>query len=313
MEYFDPVYKWEIKLGNCEKEIVNTKLFKKLHHIFHVGLHAFISPLRHTRFEHSLGVFSLTKYFGFKREIRIAALLHDVGHIAFSHSAEKVFGEGLHHKLTKKIILEGKIAKILKKYNFNPKEIFELTKKWPLESEEEIMNLDHLDSFFRDTYFMGIHKTNPKNLIRFIKVKEGKIVTYNKNVAKEIMNLCLKDNERLTSDGAISCNCLGIKIFKLAKDLRVIDTKFLLKATEYEVIAKMLLSKNRRLQTLVKDLLFNLGNYKAIKVKKGDFKLKLYLETIFLNKDPYWNIDRRFQRSIEKLRQKIGYYVAKKN
>lgn len=312
MEYFDPIYRWKIKLGDCEKEIVNTRIFKKLHHIFHVGLYAFISPLRHTRFEHSLGVFSLTKYFGFKKEICIAALLHDIGHIAFSHSVEKVFGDGLHQKLTKKIILKGKIAKIIKNYGFHPKEIFELTKKWPLESKEGIINLDHLDSFLRDTYFMGIHKTTARNLIKYIKVRDGRILTESKKVAKEIMRLCLKDNERLASNEAIACNCLGIKIFKLAKKLKVIDTNFLLKATEYEVIAKMLLSKNKKLYKLTKNLLFNLEDYEAIKVKKSDFKLKLYLEIIFLDKEPYWNIDKNFKRLVKKLRQRLGFYIAKK-
>lgn len=121
MEIRDPIYGF-IKINEFEKEIIDTSTFQRLRRIQQLAFSSMAYPgAVHTRFEHSLGVMHLaglmydsiiedrdnrellhkTLPYGenkdeFKRDkqlIRIAALLHDVGHAPFSHAAEEVIPE----------------------------------------------------------------------------------------------------------------------------------------------------------------------------------------------------------------------------
>jgi HD superfamily phosphohydrolase len=89
--------------------LVDTAEFQRLRRIRQLGLAAFAyQGAEHSRFSHSLGVLHLTtrilEKFSRKYElsdfdqvtIRAAALLHDIGHGAFSHVMESVLG--FHHE-----------------------------------------------------------------------------------------------------------------------------------------------------------------------------------------------------------------------
>ena len=101
----DPIYGF-IELDDQEKEIINHPYFQRLRRIKQLSLTDMVYPgACHTRFEHSLGVMqmatdmfeNLTKsnpgLLGLdldrtKKILRLAALLHDVGHPPFSHAGE---------------------------------------------------------------------------------------------------------------------------------------------------------------------------------------------------------------------------------
>ncbi|MCL4552879.1 MAG: HD domain-containing protein [Candidatus Marsarchaeota archaeon] len=116
-EIRDPIHGF-IVLNDWEREIVDHWLFQRLRRIRQLGWTDMVYPgASHTRFEHSLGVmhnatrmykrivnarseflesvFSYNKS-GLDRDkvlVRIAALLHDVGHAPFSHAAEELMLE----------------------------------------------------------------------------------------------------------------------------------------------------------------------------------------------------------------------------
>jgi uncharacterized protein len=102
--------------------LIDSPLFQRLRDIHQVGLAFQVYPsAQHSRFEHSLGVVTIAsrifdalmeRHRGeaqdiaasvapaenpsrtlrrWKRELRLAALLHDTGHSAFSHSSERVY------------------------------------------------------------------------------------------------------------------------------------------------------------------------------------------------------------------------------
>jgi metal dependent phosphohydrolase len=86
-----------IPITEIEKEIIDTKIFKRLHDIKQLSLTHFIFPgSEHTRYSHSLGVMHLidkmATSIGFNDEnrqiVRLAGLLHDIGHYPLSHVGE---------------------------------------------------------------------------------------------------------------------------------------------------------------------------------------------------------------------------------
>ncbi|HSX13475.1 MAG TPA: HD domain-containing protein [Chlamydiales bacterium] len=120
-----------IPFDEFEKELIDTLAFQRLHYIHQLGIAYLVYPgATHTRFEHSLGVMHLASlmfakicksvrpdvfhfvprkgsadFLYWKRVIRMAALCHDLGHLPFSHVAEKaLLGTSGHEKWTLKII-----------------------------------------------------------------------------------------------------------------------------------------------------------------------------------------------------------------
>ncbi len=82
-----------------ERSIVDTQVFQRLRRIRQLGMTDLVYPsANHTRFEHSLGTMhvagliasSLNLSDAALRTIRLAALLHDIGHGPFSHVSEDV-------------------------------------------------------------------------------------------------------------------------------------------------------------------------------------------------------------------------------
>ncbi len=94
----DPIY-GRVEITGLEHLIINTPEMARLRRIQQLGLADLAFPgANHTRFEHSVGTLfiadKIAKALGLSDEIimkvRIAALLHDVGHCAFSHVVESV-------------------------------------------------------------------------------------------------------------------------------------------------------------------------------------------------------------------------------
>jgi HD superfamily phosphohydrolase len=125
-----------IRFSENERRIIDHRLFRRLRFIRQLALTEFVYPgATHTRFEHSLGVMEVaTRAFDrlaalrgnlletsfrevqelrdrplavARQIIRLAALLHDVGHACFSHAAEPlIHGEAGHEGLSWRIIEE---------------------------------------------------------------------------------------------------------------------------------------------------------------------------------------------------------------
>lgn len=127
---YDPIHGF-IPFDEFEKELIDSLPFQRLHYIHQLGTAYLVYPgATHTRFEHSLGVMHLatlmfekicksvrpdvfhfvprkgsSDYLYWKRVLRMAALCHDLGHLPFSHVAEKdLLGAEGHEFWTLKII-----------------------------------------------------------------------------------------------------------------------------------------------------------------------------------------------------------------
>lgn len=120
----DPIYGC-INLSKTEVQLLDTRAMQRLRRIRQMGFASYVFPSgEHSRFVHSLGVLCimgkmcehLYRQYGGKedstacftiedvRKVRIAALLHDVGHFPFSHLSECVYSYIDNVKTTDKMV-----------------------------------------------------------------------------------------------------------------------------------------------------------------------------------------------------------------
>ncbi|SEC15018.1 HD domain-containing protein [Paenibacillus sp. GP183] len=164
---WEPLYQWEKHPLPVEVELFQSAPVRRLKFLFHFGASALFSPIVHSRLEHTIGVWSLmVHFFPDKPLLRIAALLHDIGHLPFSHAVEKTLGFD-HHMNTAELIESSCIANILIKHGVSPASIISiLNEDSPLSTQTPLLGLDHLDSFLRDTFAAGQYLILPSELVR---------------------------------------------------------------------------------------------------------------------------------------------------
>ncbi len=157
-DLWEPLWGLNTRLSEAEACILHTTALRRLQFIHTSGCSYFSTQHNSTRLQHTLGVFSLAAYFCPDwSELRIAALLHDIGHYPFSHTLEKLEGFD-HHKLTEDLIYSTEVSGILLKYDFDPAEILEIINgrlASPLCNSSNKLNLDHLDGWVRSGQITG--------------------------------------------------------------------------------------------------------------------------------------------------------------
>ena len=123
----DPVWN-NIRVDPLALRLVDTPVFQRLRYVRQLGLAYLVYPgATHTRFEHALGAYHLSRVaIALIRErgeltqvdatecciTSIAALLHDVGHYPFSHALEEI-GATHHEVVATTLVTSGTIADIL--------------------------------------------------------------------------------------------------------------------------------------------------------------------------------------------------------
>ncbi len=144
-EIRDPLYAF-IRFSADERKIIDSRPFQRLRNIHQLAMTFLVYPgATHTRFEHSLGVMELAgRVFDtvidqeaihpeirelvpqipqmadhsirsyWRNVLRVAALCHDLGHLPFSHAAEKeLLPDGWdHERLTMEIIKSDEMMEI---------------------------------------------------------------------------------------------------------------------------------------------------------------------------------------------------------
>ena len=108
-------------LGSVALDVLQTRPFQRLRRLHQLGLSKLIFPgAEHSRFAHSLGAYQLVRRAldglggkgladdlspGDRMALGLAAMLHDLGHGIFSHTAERIWA--FHHEdVTDRLILE---------------------------------------------------------------------------------------------------------------------------------------------------------------------------------------------------------------
>ena len=173
LEITDPIHDF-IRLNKTEHEIIDTPVFQRLRRIKQLsGAHLTYPGAQHTRFEHSLGVLHIASMAASSlnskglmssddiENIRLAALLHDIGHGPFSHLFEEVLQrkKQSHEEIGRQIILKSEIGDIISK-SYDKRLIHNLAVgKSRMQYLNEIvsgaLSADMMDYLLRDGYFTG--------------------------------------------------------------------------------------------------------------------------------------------------------------
>src|SRR3954471_435009 len=124
----DPLWN-NIRVEPLALQLIDTPAFQRLRYVRQLGLAFLVYPgASHSRFEHALGTYALARRaLGLLEErgdlrdlgdapctdVRIAALLHDIGHYPFSHALEEI-GALHHEEVARPLICDGEIGRILR-------------------------------------------------------------------------------------------------------------------------------------------------------------------------------------------------------
>lgn len=176
----DPLW-GNITLSDGIYEIVKSKEFRRLQNIKQLGpTHILYPGAVHTRENHSLGVYHLSKKLLFSLlekdtcpwitetgvySFLCAALLHDIGHFPFTHSLKELSTK-THESLTGDMILNDSLGQLIKKAGASPEMTAEIIDTGRNTKDEEtlffrkllsgVLDPDKLDYLNRDAFFCGV-------------------------------------------------------------------------------------------------------------------------------------------------------------
>ncbi|HAX02056.1 MAG TPA: phosphohydrolase [Acholeplasmataceae bacterium] len=193
----DPLYGFIHVNDVLIKKLIDSELFQRLRRIRQLsGVQMVFHGAEHSRFVHSLGVYEIANRFLSVPDIAealnerekmlflVSALLHDIGHGAYSHAFEKTFNVN-HEEIGAKLITSNKeLRSILdmedETFAEDVSRILRKEKKFPLIEQliSSQLDVDRLDYLERDAYYTGAAygHIDVDRLIRVLYIKQGKVV-----------------------------------------------------------------------------------------------------------------------------------------
>jgi HD superfamily phosphohydrolase len=194
-----------VRFNNLEKRLIDSAPFQRLRCIHQLAMCYQVYPgATHTRFEHSIGVMEVADRIfhsvfdvtvpdlvreriadeleprrkeNWRQVVRAAALLHDIGHLPFSHAAEEaLLPDGWsHERITAEMIRHSEIARILEDDSIRPEDVIDLS--WDVRKRLEVepdanltpwktllneiitgntFGADRIDYLLRDSWHAGV-------------------------------------------------------------------------------------------------------------------------------------------------------------
>src|SRR6267143_1055353 len=198
-EIRDPIHGY-IKITKEERELIDSIFVQRLRRIHQLAGAYLVYPGGvHSRFEHVIGTMHVAGLIGQSvagkaglrdddiQELRIAALLHDVGHGPFSHLFEEVLSEKSdlsHEDVSQRIVSESEIADVLRRNGYQPSKMSNLcvgkSKGQPFLNQVIAggLSADMMDYLPRDSYFTGVEygKVDVQRVVDSLHVADGHLV-----------------------------------------------------------------------------------------------------------------------------------------
>ena len=187
----------DVFISSIAGELIDTPEMQRLRHVVQTSFSNMIYPgANHTRFEHSIGTYYLMSRGCFFNKIEklmgsrlvITALLHDVGHTAFSHALEGVLKKHTgknHEDYSIKKIEGGEIAEVLERNGIPPSEIVGVFTRPIGKAILGYLGTDKMDYLLRDAYYTGIGygSVDKDRLLRKIVIQDGGVMLEEKGIS----------------------------------------------------------------------------------------------------------------------------------
>jgi HD superfamily phosphohydrolase len=178
----DPVHGF-VHADALEAELIGSRPMQRLRFIRQLGLAHLVFPgAEHSRFSHALGVMHLAgklydalaaKSDGAldpslrcadRRTLRAAALLHDVGHAPFSHTAEELFDEPIdHEEMSRRLLRSAEVEAAFSRHRLDLEPVLDLlrgggagARRLLAQSLSGEIDVDKMDYLLRDSLFCGV-------------------------------------------------------------------------------------------------------------------------------------------------------------
>jgi len=194
----DPIYGLIDLPSGLIFNLIEHRYFQRLRRIKQLGLTDYVYPgALHTRFHHALGAMHLMKMaVGVLRQkgiainaqeeegVKIAILLHDIGHGPFSHALEQKILP-FHHEALSMLIMEqlnkefdGQLTLAIKIFKGEYERIF----LHELISGQ--LDMDRMDYLKRDSFFTGVHEgvIGHERIISMLNVSDNHLVVEEKGI-----------------------------------------------------------------------------------------------------------------------------------
>ena len=170
-----------IGLTELEMKIINSSAYQRLRRIKQLSGGHFVYPTaEHTRFGHMIGAMYLAGLSGSRlftklnlgddalQEVRVAGLLHDLGHGPFSHVFEEALIEkrGMNHEdVTEWLIKDSEIGELLEDGGVSKKRVADLVRGRRRKKIDAVasgivagqVDVDKMDYLLRDSFYCGVN------------------------------------------------------------------------------------------------------------------------------------------------------------
>ena len=195
----DPIYGFITLERGIVFDLIEHPFFQRLRRITQLGLSYLVYPgAYHTRFHHALGCMFLMEKailqirnkgheISFEEEeaLKIAILLHDIGHGPFSHALENSIANNISHEDLSKLFMEklnnefdGKLSLAIQIFNNKH------SKKFLHQLVSSQLDMDRLDYLKRDSFFTGVTEGNigTERIINMLDVVNDHLVIEEKGI-----------------------------------------------------------------------------------------------------------------------------------
>ncbi|MDA8017523.1 MAG: HD domain-containing protein [Thermoanaerobaculia bacterium] len=179
----DPIHGF-IQTDELETALLKSRPLQRLRYVHQLGVTYLVYPgAEHSRFNHTMGVMHLAgriydalaaRSGGLlpegncreRRLVRVAALVHDIGHAPFSHSAEDLFEGGIDHEdMTQRLLETPELRELFRRHGdgIDTEQVMRVLRKDGSEMEfllSEIvtseLDVDKMDYLRRDSLYCGV-------------------------------------------------------------------------------------------------------------------------------------------------------------
>ena len=319
-EIADPIHKF-IRFTDLERKIIDSSVFQRLRRIKQLaGAHLVYPAAQHSRFEHSLGTMHVAGLAGEHlfslgvidkesiQELRVASLLHDIGHGPFSHLFEealKVTNNKNHETIGAEIICKTELNDILSGFGYSGKTISEISfgnskVKFKNEIISGSLSADLMDYLPRDGFFTGVEygKVDYNRIINSFRVTDSESLALDISSFYSFESMIISRFEMFRAvyfhKTVRSAEVMLLhSILLSSKDLNLpsLSLDDYLKLTDDSILWKMSSSQNNK---IAKEMI---SNYLERKL------LKCVYERFIRKRDNYTKLNRD---KIEELRLKIA-------